>query len=164
MPDLWAWTSDQTRARTEAKEIIAASGADTPERLAKAEGISIGVTFREQAAWWIEHVQQRKRKPIAPATVESWQGALTHGFCRTLAMFPYSNVGNLALKGLVERMVKAASHLRRSTPTRRSSSRSWLLLLTRKVNNSFLANGTMNSSTCQWWTRASKTRPTSPAK
>src|SRR5713226_4136180 len=58
-----------------AKEIIAESGADTPEYLAHAEGISSGVSFREQTAWWIKHVQQRKRKPIAPATVEPWRCA-----------------------------------------------------------------------------------------
>ncbi|MGA8366166.1 MAG: site-specific integrase [Candidatus Acidiferrales bacterium] len=90
-----------------AKEIIAASGADTPEHLAKAEGVSLGVTFREQAAWWIEHVQQRKRKPIAPATVEWWQGALDVWILPNLGDMPLSSVGNLALKGLVEKMVKA---------------------------------------------------------
>ena len=90
-----------------AREIIAASGADTPEHLAKAEGVSLGVTLREQAAWWIEHVQQRKRKPIAPATVEWWQGALDIWILPNLGDVPLSSVGNLALKGLVERMVKA---------------------------------------------------------
>jgi len=89
-----------------AREIIAASGADTPEHLAKAEGVSLGVTLREQAAWWIEHVQQRKRKPIAPATVEWWQGALDIWILPNLGDVPLSSVGNLALKGLVERMVK----------------------------------------------------------
>jgi len=88
-----------------AKEIIAASGADTPEHLARAEGVSLGVTFREQAAWWIEHVQQRKRKPIAPATVEWWQGALDTWILPNLGDVPLSSVGNLALKGLVEKMV-----------------------------------------------------------
>src|ERR1700735_110034 len=90
-----------------AREIIAASGADTPEHLAKAEGVSLGVTFREQAAWWIEHVQQRKRKPIAPATVEWWQGALDVWILPNLGDVPLSSVVNLGLKGLVERMVKA---------------------------------------------------------
>jgi len=90
-----------------AREIIAASGADTPEHLAKAEGVSLGVTFREQAAWWIEHVQQRKRKPIAPATVEWWQGALDVWILPNLGDVPLCSVGNLALKGLVEKMVKA---------------------------------------------------------
>jgi hypothetical protein len=87
--------------------VIAESGADTPECLAHAEGISSGVTFREQAAWWIEHVQQRKRKPIAPATVESWRGCLDTWILPNLGDVPLSSVGNLALKGLVEKMVKA---------------------------------------------------------
>jgi integrase len=90
-----------------AKEIIAESGADTPECLAHAEGISSGVTFREQAAWWINHVQQRKRKPIAPATVESWQGCLDVWILPNLGDLPLSSVGNLALKRLVEKMVEA---------------------------------------------------------
>jgi integrase len=90
-----------------AKEIIAASGADTPEHLAKAEGGSLGVTFRGQAAWWIERVQHRKRKPVAPATVEWWQGALDAWILPNLGDVPLSSVGNLALKGLVEKMVKA---------------------------------------------------------
>jgi integrase len=91
-----------------AKEIIAASGADTPEHLAKVEGVSLGVTFREQAVWWIEHMQQRKRKPIAPATVEWWQGALNTWILPNLGDVPLSAVGNLALKGPVEKMVKAS--------------------------------------------------------
>jgi len=90
-----------------AKEIIAESGADTPECLAHAEGISSGVTFRQQAAWWINHVQQRKRKPIAPATVDSWQGCLGVWILPNLGDVPLSSVGNLALKGLVEKMVAA---------------------------------------------------------
>lgn len=90
-----------------ARKIIAESGADTPECLARAEGISCGVTFRQQAAWWINHVQQRKRKPIAPATVESWQGCLDVWILPNLGDVPLSAVGNLALKGLVEKMVEA---------------------------------------------------------
>src|ERR1700737_112473 len=54
-----------------AKEIIDESGADTPECLAHAEGISSGVTFRQHAAWWINHVQQRNGKQIPPPPVNS---------------------------------------------------------------------------------------------
>jgi integrase len=98
-----------TKAERErkAKKIIADSGADTPECLAHAEGISNGVTFRDQAAWWINHVQQRKRKPIAPATVESWQGCLDVWILPNLGDVPLSSVGNLALKRLVEKMIEA---------------------------------------------------------
>ena len=98
-----------TKAERErkAKQIIAESGADTLECLRKAEGISHGVTFREQAAWWIDHVQQRKRNPVAPATVESWQGCLGAWILPNLGDVPLWSVGNLALKGLVEKMVRA---------------------------------------------------------
>jgi hypothetical protein len=91
-----------------AREIIAASGADTLECLARAEGISSGVTFRQQAAWWIKNVQQRKRKPIAPATIESWCGCLDVWILPNLGDMPLSSVGNLALKALVEGMVKGS--------------------------------------------------------
>jgi integrase len=90
-----------------AKEIIAASGADTSECLAKAEGVTHGATFREQAAWWIKHVQHRNRKPIAPATLESWEGCLDVWILPNLGDLLLVSVGNLALKGLVEKMVKA---------------------------------------------------------
>ena len=52
-------------------------------------------------------MQQRKRKPIAPATVESWQGCLDVWILPNLGDVPLSSVGNLALKGLVEKMVEA---------------------------------------------------------
>jgi hypothetical protein len=52
-------------------------------------------------------VQQRKRKPIAPATVESWQGCLDVWILPNLGDVLLSSVGNLALKGLVEKMVEA---------------------------------------------------------
>jgi integrase len=97
----------QPERKRRAREIIAKSGADTPECLARAEGVSNGVTFREQAAWWLEHVQQRKRKPVAPATIESWQGCLDVWILPNLGDAPLSSVGNLALKGLVAKMVKA---------------------------------------------------------
>ena len=97
----------QPERKRRAREIIAASGADTPECLARAEGVSNAVTFREQAAWWLEHVQQRKRKPVAPATIESWQGCLDVWILPNLGDMPLSSVGNLALKALVAKMVKA---------------------------------------------------------
>jgi hypothetical protein len=52
-------------------------------------------------------VQQRKRKPIAPATVEWWQGCLDVWILPNLGDVPLPSVGNFALKGLVEKMVAA---------------------------------------------------------
>lgn len=65
------------------------------------------IAFREQAEWWINRVQNRKRKPIAPATAESWRGCLDVWILPNLGDVPLSSVGNLALKALVEKMVTA---------------------------------------------------------
>jgi integrase len=98
---------NQSERQRRAKEIIADSGADTPECLARAEGVPNGVTFGEQAAWWIKNAQQRKRKPVAPGTIESWQGCLDVWILPNLGDVSLSSVGNLALKVLVAKMVKA---------------------------------------------------------
>jgi hypothetical protein len=50
------------------REIIAASGADTEEHFRYAEAIDQAVTFRKQGERWLNHVQNRKRKPIREAT------------------------------------------------------------------------------------------------
>jgi hypothetical protein len=60
-----------------AKEIITASGADTVEHFEKiVVQSSQGVTFREEAARWLENAKTNKRKPVAPSTSETWACAL----------------------------------------------------------------------------------------
>ena len=48
-----------------AREIVAESGADALEHFDKVVKQAQGVTFREQAKWRLDHIQRRKRKPIA---------------------------------------------------------------------------------------------------
>ena len=48
-----------------AREIVAESGADTVACFNKVVNQAQGVTFHEQAKWWLDHIQRRKRKPIA---------------------------------------------------------------------------------------------------
>jgi hypothetical protein len=59
-----------------AKEIIEASGADTAELFEKVVRSNHGVTFREQAEIWLEQIKNRKRKPVAPSTLENWERCL----------------------------------------------------------------------------------------
>ena len=66
------------RARR-AKEIIAESGADSPERFNQVRVVNLGVTFRQQAKWWLHHMQKRKRKPVKPATARGWESQLKGG-------------------------------------------------------------------------------------
>jgi len=62
-----------------AKEIIAASGADTAEYFEKVVRSNHAITFREQAEIWLQRLKNRKRKPVAPSTLESWERCLTPG-------------------------------------------------------------------------------------
>jgi hypothetical protein len=56
-----------------AMEIVTKSGANSKELFERVEAVNLGSTFRQQAAWWMDHSQKRKRKPIKPATAVGYQ-------------------------------------------------------------------------------------------
>jgi hypothetical protein len=58
-------------------QITAESGADTEEHFKLVAAVNLGVTFKQQAEWFMAHVQARKRRPIKPATAKSWQNCVT---------------------------------------------------------------------------------------
>ena len=87
------------------KQIITESGADTESHFGKVEVANLGITFRHQAKEWLNHVQTRKRKPIKPSTVKSWENCLDKWVNPFMGAMPLSSVGNGAAKGLVARMV-----------------------------------------------------------
>jgi integrase len=64
-------------------------------------------TFRAQAEKWIESLATRRRKPVKPATIWGWQHALDKWLLPNLGDMPLSDVGNAALKGLIEKMASA---------------------------------------------------------
>ena len=88
-----------------AREIIAASGADTEEYFNKVAKKGGGVTFREQAKWWLNHVQGRRRKPVALSTLELWDGCLNNWINPNIGEVPLSEVNNAVMKSLVAKMV-----------------------------------------------------------
>jgi hypothetical protein len=71
-----------------AREIIAESGADTEEYFKKVVRREVGLTFREQATWWLEQLKTRRRKPVATSTIELWRGALNNWFNPTSGICP----------------------------------------------------------------------------
>lgn len=87
-----------------AKEIIAESGADSEARFKAVVANEISTTFREQAEWWLHHVQVRKRKPVAPATAEAWQNCLTAWLNPEIGGIPLASVNNLVMRDLVSTM------------------------------------------------------------
>lgn len=61
-------------------------------------------TFRAQAAKWIQAVSTRRRKPVKPATISGWQHSLGKWVLPNLGGLLLADIGNAALKGLVETM------------------------------------------------------------
>ena len=89
-----------------AKEIIEASGADTAEQFEAVVRANYGITFREQAEIWLEQMQNRKRKPVAPSTLTTWQCCLANWLNPNIGHMPLDNIRNLALKNLGIKMVE----------------------------------------------------------
>jgi integrase len=89
-----------------AKEIIAASGADTAEYFEKVVRSTHGITFREQAEMWLEQMKNRKRKPVAPSTLTTWECCLVNWLNPNIGHVPLDNIKNLALKNLGIKMVE----------------------------------------------------------
>jgi integrase len=89
------------------KEIIAASGADTEKHLRHVEAVDHGVTFRKQAEWWLNHVQNRKRKPIKEATIAGFTSYINKWLNPNIGDLPLFSVNNLVAKGLVTKITEA---------------------------------------------------------
>jgi integrase len=88
-----------------AKVIIAASGADTVEHFDKVVRSSHGITFCEQATIWLNRMENRKRNPVAPSTLDNWESALRNWLNPNIGDMPLDSVNNLAMKHLVATMV-----------------------------------------------------------
>ena len=63
--------------------------------------------FRAQAARWIASLPVRRRKPVKPATIWGWQHALDKWVLPNLGDLLLADVGNAALKDLIEKMIAA---------------------------------------------------------
>jgi len=92
-----------------AKEIIAASGVNTEEYFNKVVLQSNhGVTFREQAATWLDKMRNRKRKPVVPTTLVTWSCAVDKWLNPNIGDLPLESVNNAAMKALVAKMDEGA--------------------------------------------------------
>jgi hypothetical protein len=81
-----------------AKEVIAASGADSVEHFTKGAQSIHGTTFREQVKIWLDTVRNRKRKRVAPSTLATWESCLVNWLNPNIGDMPLDNIKNLALK------------------------------------------------------------------
>lgn len=90
-----------------AREIIAESGADSAEYFNKTVRPTGVKTFREQGANWLEFVAVRKRKPVAPSTIEDWERTLRNWLYPNIGDLPLAEVNNGAMKKIVSVMSEA---------------------------------------------------------
>ncbi|HTQ95632.1 MAG TPA: site-specific integrase [Candidatus Acidoferrum sp.] len=93
--------------KRKAREVVEKSGANSIELFRKVEAINHGSAFEEQADWWLKRLQSRARKPVAPATVTGHKSYLKNWINPAIETLPLVMVNNLAVKGLVAKMVAA---------------------------------------------------------
>jgi integrase len=96
---------NKSARKRRARQIVAESGADSPECLAKADSLKLGLTFREQAEFWIERIRARSRKPVKLATRHGYRHLLDRWILQRLGNLPLCEVKNSTVKPLVSEMV-----------------------------------------------------------
>ena len=95
----------KSERKRKAREIIQQSGADSPERFNEVVKLNPGgVTFCEQSEVWLEQSQNRKRKPIGQSYAVTIQGALDKWINPAIGDLPLSDVDNLSVRPLIDKM------------------------------------------------------------
>jgi integrase len=95
----------KSECKRKAREIIEASGADSPEYFEKVvTGTSCGITFREQAEIWLAQSQRRKRDPIGKNYAVTIRGALDKWILPVIGDIPLGAVDNLSVRPLIDKM------------------------------------------------------------
>ena len=97
----------RSEAKRLAREYIASTGADSPEHLREVEAVNSGITFSEQAERWLDHMRNRKRKPISPKTASDWEYCLEKWLTPNLGRMLLAPINNGTMKELVKRMAAA---------------------------------------------------------
>ena len=91
----------RTERKRKALEIVMASGVNSPEQFATT---TVSITFREQAEKFMHKARTRKRKPVKPPTLSTWQSCLEKWLNPNLGGMLLANVMNAAMKSLVATM------------------------------------------------------------
>jgi len=96
----------KSERKRKAREIIQASGADSPEYFSQVvQPNPGGFTFREQSETWLQQSLTRKRKPIRASSAEDIQRALDKWILPEIGDLPLSEAAKYpAMKGLVAKM------------------------------------------------------------
>jgi integrase len=90
--------------RRRANEIVAASGVNDGQQFIETNN---GLTFREQAKFFLNQSMNRRRNPVKPATITTWQNCADKWLNPNLGDVPLASVNNAAVKSLVKKMSDA---------------------------------------------------------
>jgi integrase len=71
------------------------------------QGTAPATTFRLQAERWIASLPVRRRRPVKPATVQGWRHSLDKWLLPIIGEVLLAEVGNAALKTVIEKMAAA---------------------------------------------------------
>lgn len=95
----------KSERKRKAREIIEASGADSPAYFKQVVKPSPdGITFHEQSKMWLKQSQTRIRDPIGKSYAVTIQGALNKWILPAIGDLPLGIVDNLTVKPLVAKM------------------------------------------------------------
>jgi integrase len=92
-------------ARQRLREFLEREGVNSKEVFH--QNTAPGVTFRQQADWWLASVKARRRRPLKPATISGWRDALNAWLLPNLGEKLLADVSNKAVRELVEKMSEA---------------------------------------------------------
>ena len=95
----------KTVAKRKLREHIDREGVNSPEVFRA--NTAPGARFREQAEAWIGGLAVRKRRPVKPATLRNYRHSLDHWVLPTLGERPLSDVGNGAMRELIQKMTES---------------------------------------------------------
>jgi len=97
----------KSERKRKAREIIQASGADSPEYFKEVVKQETGATFREQSKIWLNQLQNRRRRPIRQSYAVTIQGAMDKWILPAIGNVPLGHVDNLSVKPLIEKMTSS---------------------------------------------------------
>lgn len=89
------------------REGVSEKGIDPEERFNRVSKQESSLTFMEQAQCWLERAKVRKRKPVANATIASWEGILNNWLYPLIGDLFLANINNAALRRVVLKMSEA---------------------------------------------------------
>jgi integrase len=95
----------KTIARQRLRDYIQREGVNSKD--AFHQNTAPGTTFAEQAEKWIAGLPTRRRKPVKPATIQTWRYALDKWLLPTIGDALLAEVGNAAMKKVVEKLFEA---------------------------------------------------------